>query len=60
MAAGAGIVNGLEVHLVLGGVKPDKSSANLLIDEMFDAKIHYVESTKWDDWENYGKNLEKN
>jgi 1-aminocyclopropane-1-carboxylate deaminase/D-cysteine desulfhydrase-like pyridoxal-dependent ACC family enzyme len=26
---------------------------------MFDAKIHYVESTKWDDWENYGKNLEK-
>ena len=59
MAAGAGIVNGLEVHLVLGGVKPDKSSANLLIDEMFDAKIHYVESTKWDDWENYGKNLEK-
>ena len=55
--AGAGIANGFEVHLVLGGKKPEKSSANYLLIEMFNAKIHNVDSEIWDDWENTGKNL---
>lgn len=57
ITAGAGVVCGFDVHLVLGGKKPEKPSANYLIDEMLGAKIHFVESDNWDDWENYGKNL---
>ena len=59
MASGAGVVNSFDVHLVLGGSKPEKPTGNLLIDYMFGAKVHHVESEEWDVWEEKGKELEK-
>ena len=44
MTAGAGIVNGLEVNLVLAGSKPDVPTGNLLVDHMFNARIHHVDT----------------
>ena len=44
MTATAGATNMLEVHLVLAGKKPDKSTANLLLDELVGANIHHVET----------------
>ena len=59
MASGAGVVNSFDVHLVLGGSKPEKPTGNLLIDYMFGAKVHHVESEEWDVWEEKGKELKK-
>ncbi len=59
MASGAGVVNSFDVHLVLGGSKPEKPTGNLLIDYLFGAKIHHVESEEWNVWEEKGKELEK-
>lgn len=44
MTAGAGIVNDLEVHLVLAGEKPEVATGNLLVDHLFDAIIHHVDT----------------
>jgi len=44
MTSVAGAVNGLEVHLVLEGRKPDKSTANLMLDQLAGAKIHHIET----------------
>jgi L-cysteate sulfo-lyase len=57
IAAGAGAVYGLDVHLVLGGKEPKKATANLLIDNMFGANVHFVESADWSLWEEYGEKL---
>lgn len=58
LTAAAGAVNGLEVQLVLGGERyPDKPTANLLLDEMFGAKINFVKSENWNDWEEKAKEL---
>ena len=51
IAAAYGAATGLEVRLVLGGVKPERATGNLLLDNLFGAKIHDVESYEWDDWE---------
>lgn len=57
MAAAAGMANGLETHLVLGGKKPLKATGNLLLDQLFGAVIHHVDSTDWDAWEQEGRVL---
>jgi 1-aminocyclopropane-1-carboxylate deaminase/D-cysteine desulfhydrase-like pyridoxal-dependent ACC family enzyme len=57
MAAAAGMTNGFETHLVLGGKKPLKATGNLLLDKLFGAIIHHVDSTDWDVWEHEGKEL---
>ena len=57
MAAAAGIANGFETHLVLGGKKPLKATGNLLLDKLFGAVIHHVDSADWDIWEHEGKEL---
>ncbi len=51
IAAAYGAATGLEVRLVLGGVKPERATGNLLLDNLFGAQIHDVESYEWDDWE---------
>lgn len=56
--AAAGKVNNLDVHLVLGGKKPEKATGNLLLDNLFGANIHFVESDNWDRWEEYAASLE--
>jgi len=58
IASAAGSAYGLDVHLVLGGSKkPLKATGNLLLDNLFGAKTHFIESENWTDWENYTKNL---
>jgi len=42
MTATAGAVNMLDVHLVLAGKKPDRNTANLVLDELVGAKIHHI------------------
>ena len=59
ITAGAGVVNDLDVHLVLGGVKPEKPTGNLLMDHLFGANIHHIDSEDWNEWEEKGKELEE-
>ncbi len=42
IAATAGVMNGLEVHLVLEGEKPGVVSGNLIVDHLLDVHIHHV------------------
>ena len=44
IAAAAGVVNGLQVHLVLGGKIPEKLTGNLLINNILGASIHHVDT----------------
>lgn len=61
IASAAGAKYGLNVHLVLGGSKePQKPTANLLLDNLFGAEIHFVESEEWCEWENYAMVLAEN
>jgi D-cysteine desulfhydrase family pyridoxal phosphate-dependent enzyme len=58
IASAAGSAYGLDVHLVLGGSKkPDKATGNLLLDNLFGAKTHFIESENWNDWENFAADL---
>lgn len=58
IASAAGAKYGLDVHLVLGGSKkPRLATGNLLLDNLFGAKTHFVESENWNEWENYANNL---
>ncbi len=57
IAAAAGIANGLEAHLVLGGAKPKKPTGNLLLDHIFGARMHHVNSNNWNYWEETAKRL---
>ncbi len=50
MAAGAAVTRGMEVHLVLGGKQPERFTGNLLVDRMFGAHIHTIDSMDWDKW----------
>ncbi len=59
MAAGCSAAAGLDVHLVLGGKKPEKDTGNLLLDKLFGAVIHHVDTKDWDAWEEQGKELKK-
>lgn len=51
MVAAFGSAHGMEVHLVLGGQKPDIPTGNLLLDHMLNAQCHHVDSPEWDRWE---------
>lgn len=57
IAAAAARYVGLDVHLILGGDKPIKPTANYLLDNLFGAKIHHVDSKDWNEWENVGNKL---
>lgn len=41
----------LEVHLALGGKKPETATGNLMLDHLFGATVHDVDSFEWDEWE---------
>lgn len=51
LTAAAGAACDFSVHLVLGGHRPTKASGNVVLDELLGAKIHYVDSQDWSDWE---------
>jgi D-cysteine desulfhydrase family pyridoxal phosphate-dependent enzyme len=58
IASAAGSKYGFDVHLVLGGSKkPAKATGNLLLDNLFGAKTHFVVSEDWNEWEKYANNL---
>ncbi|MEW6666642.1 MAG: D-cysteine desulfhydrase family protein [Thermodesulfobacteriota bacterium] len=57
LTAAAGAAHGMEVHLVLGGVRPRKAAGNLVLDRALGAKIHYVDSPDWDEWERESERL---
>ena len=42
MAAAAGVLNGLEVHLVLSGEKTGTPTGNLLVDHLLEVNIHHI------------------
>lgn len=48
MAAAAARTIGMEAHLVLGGKTPDRLTGNLLLDDLFGARRHHID-TKDDD-----------
>lgn len=49
MTSTAGKVNGVDVFLVLSGVKPEKDTANLLLDKLAGADITFIESLERED-----------
>ncbi len=51
LTAAAGAAAGMQVHLVLGGGRPEKETGNLILDRLMGAHIHHVSSSHWDDWE---------
>ena len=51
LTAAAGVAAGMQVHLVLGGGRPEKDTGNLVLDRLLGADIHHVASSHWDDWE---------
>jgi len=58
LTAAMGRKAGLKVELVLGGKKPSKPTANYLLDILFGANLHFVESEDWNKWEAKAKQLE--
>ncbi len=44
LTAAAGKTQGFEVHLLLSGQKPEKPSANLLLNHLFGATVHHTEA----------------
>ena len=59
IAAGYGAAVGFDVHLILGGKKPDRPTGNLLLDTMFGAAIHHVDTKDWDAWEERAGEIKK-
>jgi 1-aminocyclopropane-1-carboxylate deaminase/D-cysteine desulfhydrase-like pyridoxal-dependent ACC family enzyme len=51
MAAAAGAVLGMPVHLVLGGSPPREPAGNLLLDILFGAALHFPGTERWDELE---------
>ncbi|MBN1103854.1 MAG: D-cysteine desulfhydrase family protein [Deltaproteobacteria bacterium] len=51
LTAAVGAACDLSVHLVLGGDRPQKSTGNVLLDEMLGAEMHHVDSPDWNEWE---------
>jgi D-cysteine desulfhydrase len=49
--AAAGAAHGMEVHLVLGGERPEKVTGNVLLDDLLGARMHYLGSPDWEEWE---------
>ncbi len=57
IASAYGAACGLDVRLVLGGKKPEKATANLMLDYLFGADVSDVDSFEWNDWEERAKQL---
>ncbi len=51
LTAAAGVAAGMQVHLVLGGARPEKETGNLILDRLLGADIQHVSSSNWNDWE---------
>ena len=51
MVAAYGSFYDMDVHLVLGGQKPDTATGNLRLDHMLGAQCHHVHSGDWGEWE---------
>jgi D-cysteine desulfhydrase family pyridoxal phosphate-dependent enzyme len=51
MVAAYGSAHGMDVHLVLGGRKPDNPTGNLRLDHMLGAVCYHVDSQDWNEWE---------
>ena len=51
MVAAYGSAHAMDVHLVLGGKKPDVPTGNLWLDHMLGAECYHVDSSDWDEWE---------
>lgn len=60
MVSAYGSAHGMDVHLVLGGKKPDVPTGNLRLDHMLGAVCHHVESQDWHEWEFTAAALETN
>ena len=59
MTAAAAKVAGLEVHLLLSGSKPEKPTANLMLDYMFGAIVHHTSAFENSEVEKESEQLEK-
>lgn len=51
ITAAAGAVAGMTVYLILGGSSPKNLTGNLILNELLQANIRYVDSPKWNEWE---------
>ncbi len=58
MAASYGISSGMEVHLVLGGEKPENPTGNLRVDHLLGVKCHHIDSPDWDVWADRAEKIE--
>ena len=58
MTAAAGKIAGLEVHLILSGQKPEKPTANLMLNHLFGAMIHHTNASENSAVEEESKQLE--
>jgi 1-aminocyclopropane-1-carboxylate deaminase/D-cysteine desulfhydrase-like pyridoxal-dependent ACC family enzyme len=58
MVSAYGSAHGMDVHLVLGGSKPDIPTGNLRLDHMLGATCHHVDSQDWNEWEARAAELE--
>ena len=58
MVAAYGSVHAMDVHLVLGGRKPDHPTGNLRLARMLGATCHHLDSKEWPDWEARAAELE--
>jgi D-cysteine desulfhydrase family pyridoxal phosphate-dependent enzyme len=59
MAAAYGAANGFEVHLVLGGAKPETPTGNLRLDHILGASCHHVDDPDWEAWDEGAKRFEE-
>jgi len=57
IASAYGAACGLDVKLVLGGKKPERVTANLMLDYLFGADVVDINSNEWNDWEERAKLL---
>ncbi len=51
IVAAYGSVHAMDVHLVLGGPKPDIPTGNLRLDHLLGAACHHVDAEDWGEWE---------
>ncbi len=57
MTAAAAAKMDLACHLVLGGVAPVRLSGNLVLDELFGARLHFTGTDDWTVWQSEVKRL---
>ncbi len=57
IAAAAAKNVGIDIYLILGGIKPQRPTANYLLAQIFGSKIHHIVSKDWNDWERVSRQL---